>query len=314
MNQYSSSLSVCLSRRSKLARRGCAMTYTPPTSRRGFTLIELLVVIAIIALLVSILMPSLTKAKALAKKAACGVNQRSMGQQINLYMASYNDTIAGPLTRGGDLSSPNFVNLLLDHMNPGQPYTVWGAVINADDGGAPGGSTFAEGITWYERYKSFAGMFFCPTSPMYGPFHERGDWMGSGAIEGDCTSFMPSTNTWGYQASSGKGSYKATPLLNPDGVAYTYSWLCKLYDLPRPGSSIMAAEAYYHLWPVLDGDTQRANNFYQGAPDNWVGQTIWDHGNKNLNYLYVDGHVETSILPPYSLYGSGYRDFVEGKP
>ena len=52
----------------------------------GFTLIELLVVIAIISLLVSILMPSLVKAKQLAKKSVCAVHVRGMHLGTSLYL------------------------------------------------------------------------------------------------------------------------------------------------------------------------------------------------------------------------------------
>ena len=53
---------------------------------RGFTLIELLVVIAVIALLLSILMPALTKAKDLAMGAACKGNLKNFTFGMAMYL------------------------------------------------------------------------------------------------------------------------------------------------------------------------------------------------------------------------------------
>lgn len=56
-------------------------------------MIELLVVIAIIALLVSILLPSLQRAKDLAKTASCLSNQRNVGTGLAMYQTEYDGVI-----------------------------------------------------------------------------------------------------------------------------------------------------------------------------------------------------------------------------
>lgn len=79
-------------RNPQLAR--CTRHFSPCGGRRGqlhtaFTLIELLVVIAIISLLVSILLPSLQKARILARSTVCLANLRNIGVGMVIYQQDF---------------------------------------------------------------------------------------------------------------------------------------------------------------------------------------------------------------------------------
>ena len=92
------------------------MTVCPRKSHGAFTLIELLVVIAIIALLVSILLPSLNMAKELARRAVCMTNLNAIGKAGQVY-ASENDTYL-PSYEDGSSQSASVIGLKYDEENP----------------------------------------------------------------------------------------------------------------------------------------------------------------------------------------------------
>ena len=80
------------------------MCNTKCAINKGFTLVELLVVIAIIALLMSILMPAMGRAKRQALAVACQSNLREWGLVFQMY-ASENDGSLPQSIAGGNLST-----------------------------------------------------------------------------------------------------------------------------------------------------------------------------------------------------------------
>lgn len=64
--------------------------------RKAFTLIELLVVISIIAILMSIMMPALGKARSIARRVVCATNIKTLAVVSEMYASDHNDKISDP--------------------------------------------------------------------------------------------------------------------------------------------------------------------------------------------------------------------------
>jgi prepilin-type N-terminal cleavage/methylation domain-containing protein/prepilin-type processing-associated H-X9-DG protein len=105
---------------------------------RGFTLIELLVVIGIIAVLVGLLIPSLSKSRKQANRTACLANLRQVYLCYQLYAQSYGDQIpigydgGDPTNPNGGLEQADF--LLHNSTSPaGSPFTtLFGLLMDAN--------------------------------------------------------------------------------------------------------------------------------------------------------------------------------------
>ena len=194
-----------------------------PSGRGGFTLVELLVVISIIALLIAILMPSLSKARDQAKAVVCASRIKGLLGAMSVYAAANKDYIAGsPNTSGSVLFGPQTNN------EAGMYETWrWGPVQVWDWGG---GMARSMGMRYSvrsqeERFKEVLRetAFKCPSNRILAKGWEQDLSRDFGYLP--MVSYNTSRNfMWPGKPNLMAGDFPDDPYWSPPGVGWNYDW------------------------------------------------------------------------------------------
>ncbi len=134
--------------------------------RIAFSLLELLMVIAILSLMIGILVPSLRKARELAKDIVCRSNQKNVSNAVILYTEEYEDQYPYSLNR----RPIAYDQFRYDLYAPDVHWAVRVGMIPADqmpDYFSPGSSherIALEGYLEYNWYDRLRGPFKCPSA------------------------------------------------------------------------------------------------------------------------------------------------------
>jgi prepilin-type processing-associated H-X9-DG protein/prepilin-type N-terminal cleavage/methylation domain-containing protein len=251
--------------------------------RSGLTLVELLVVIGIIAVLISVLLPSLNKARSAANVVVCASNMRTIGQFFQIYQNNNNGNLPPamqPNTFYYATTWPMFINY-----KPVVSDTTWDAVDkNLSNTKVFLCPTFTESDAFsgepLQRTYVLSGMtFYNNSSP---GTYRNGPNGKNNTVFGDRSTLYPGTNEYQTFQLHKPARWRAS-----ETVMMLESRVCPSpWGDPAPYSNGSAFAIGGEPWGTVD--------FYD-----WVLSLYgpWVHNFKNSNYLFLDGHVE-AITPP----------------
>jgi len=283
----------------------------------GFTLIELLVVVAIIALLISILLPSLQRARELSKRSVCASNLRSIVQGMINYTATNKDFV--PMHQGPE---PDYV-YIRGSTNIQAPGNEWhlGELLMPQMGMTPpprgaNNRFYDEAL---QNNRQDGKIFYCPTTGNASASDNTFPGWSNPSTYG---SFMDYAQFWHFIGFSsirvGKTLYATSPegvyrVLDDDqnaipGDPANPSDPSVLFQLPSnvarndhlrlPNSSVQVPMLGEYLTSFARTQSQIRTDYMAGRVEPQAGNHPWTGHTSGSgdtpeggNFGYVDGHV-----------------------
>ncbi len=253
-------------------------------TRQAFTLIELLVVLAIIAILISLLMPSIRMAKSAACIAVCAGQQKQIGLAAHLYTLDYNGTF--PIGELGLQGSPSYINSLSGNAH----HRVLGRIRPEDEALYEAGR-----IRQFTHYVNETdSVFECCADHGQRPGYPHGPRPGS-LFDQTGTSYTFNTGAWQIDAGT-------IPMpIDPPYHLVHHDWGLwgrHIDNMPDPTRLVMINEwSFYWLisqdWPGAGFADWGDGRFFVFHGE--LGPTpALDH--VSMNHVFVDGHGEFQPL------------------
>ena len=271
---------------------------------RAFSLADLFWIIFIVALLITILLPSLSRSRQQAKYAVCSSNLRGIGLAVHIYANDFREWMPmhyfAPPTGPGDkyVVNVNWVGTMgsNDFLRISQPTTP---EISADKN-HPSRSQFLLVMGGMLT----TGAFVCPSGPdrlddlrNYGPDADEGNTESTARIGKSRFDFAGYDRlSYGYQLPYGR---RGRPRENLDSRMPIFADKGPYY---ADGGSGMAGtrtkrDRRSEVNPPAEWSNRAPMEIAKMPAESWREYNSRNHGGEGQNVLYVDGHVDYQRTP-----------------
>jgi len=228
----------------------------------GFTLIELLVVISIISILMSILMPTLSRAREQARRVVCSSNLRQLTLAWNMYTMDNNDKLCSPMTEDNDGRLGSWV---ID--GAAQPWNYIGGTEIA----------IKDGSLW--PYTQSIKLYECKSAKNYQSVNSRPDRLRDYSISKTmgCPFNNTTFNSFRTLSQISRPSEKMV-FIEADGGL-------------RAKKDMKSYFLMSFFWPIeIDPNTSEIHWWFDRNPDGVPENIISIRHNNGCNMSFADGH------------------------